>query len=244
MIVCGLDTETTGLDVNVERILELGYVLWDTDTGVPLFMDSIIMYDDTYPKITQSIVDLTGIGEDYVKRFAVDPCVGFRKFLEVTHKHQPTVIVAYNGNGYDRPLLVNELKRNGFPLPLLVAQPWVDIMQDLPEPKSIKLKYLAAEHGFVFPFAHRAVFDVLTTLLIMQKYPLDVILESAKSPEIIARALVTFDDLAGREAAKKAGFRWQEWNGKTYPKMWVKGMKEIHLAKLKESASFQVVRIV
>ena len=83
----------------------------------------------------------------------------------------------------------------------------IDTVMDLPldraKFKSMKLPYLAADHGFVNPFPHRALFDVLTMFKIASQYDLDEILKLARSPRIIIRAVVSFDE---KQKAKDAGF--------------------------------------
>jgi oligoribonuclease (3'-5' exoribonuclease) len=40
MKLLGIDLETTGLDVTKDRIIEIGMVLWETDTQTPIIVDS------------------------------------------------------------------------------------------------------------------------------------------------------------------------------------------------------------
>jgi len=77
---------------------------------------------------------------------------------------------------------------------------------DVPSPPQIttrKLAHLAAEHGFLNPFAHRAVFDVLTMLKILSCYPIENVIISSNQPLMKLVALVAFD---GRYKAKARGF--------------------------------------
>lgn len=122
------------------------------------------------------------------------------------------VIVAHNGTGFDKPMYEAHCKR-------LQTDPfqrvWIDTCLDVPYPESIttrKLIHLAAEHGFLNPFAHRAFADVLTMLKILDCYDIHEVLESAKQPTLTIRANVSYAD---REKAKARGYRWdgekKEW---------------------------------
>jgi DNA polymerase III subunit epsilon len=125
--------------------------------------------------------------------------------------------------------------------PTLRGLPVIDTLTDIPfasEPDSRKLKYLAGDHGFLNPFAHRAVFDVLTMLKVLSHYPIDKVLEYAKAPMITIRAVVDFNN---KDKAKARRFSWEKIGDKTYPKMWVKRIKEFQLEEEKKAmAPFQV----
>jgi DNA polymerase-3 subunit epsilon len=158
--------------------------------------------------------------------------------------------VAHNAP-FDRGFLLAELDRHQIAAPVLRGLPWIDTLHDIPfatQPDSKKLKYLASDHGFINPFAHRAVFDVLTMLRVLSEYDLSTVVGRAQTPDIIIRAVVPHpkrDGGLGKDKAKLAGFRWQDVDGKQYPLMWVKKIKESELgveqAKLPD---YQVIRIV
>ena len=85
-------------------------------------------------------------------------------------------------------------------------------MTDVPYPETIatrKLTYLAADHGIVNPFAHRALFDVITMMqtcveLFRKRNP------TAVFPEPECRSHP--HGVMTREAAKQMGFRWDGQN--------------------------------
>lgn len=147
-------------------------------------------------------------------------------------------VVAHNGSGFDRPMFDAQLARMLEAEALrsqIAALPWIDTCLDVPFPEAIttrKLVHLAAEHGFLNPFAHRAVFDVLTMLRVMAAYPIEPILESAKQPLVTCIAQVSYDD---REKAKARGYRWR---GQS--KLWVKHLKAHRLEEEKAQAGFPI----
>jgi len=133
-------------------------------------------------------------------------------------------ICAHNANKFDKPFLINEAERHCKANPF--NRPWIDTRTDLPLPphiKSKKLIHLAAEHDFLNPFTHRAVFDVLTMFKIMSNYPIEKIIERAKSPLIKITALVSYQQ---KELAKDEGFYWN-----SEQRVWEKELKEMDLKK-------------
>ena len=246
MRVMGIDLETTGLETSTSRITELGYVLWETETNSPILLKGDYLYDDTYPEITEEITRLTGITRSTLTEFGTIPAQGLEGLLRLCAKHKVECCVAHNGENFDRPFLNAELNRHGCNSAEFQALPWIDTRTDLPfatEPDSRRLKHLAGDHGFLNPFDHRAVFDVLTMLRVMSHYPMEKILAYQKIPFFTMRALVTFEH---KELAKGQRYSWEKIGEKTYPKQWVKRIKE-HLVPAEietcQKAGFTLVRV-
>lgn len=246
MRVLGIDLETTGLDTSTARITELGYVLWDTDKKIPILLKGEYLYDDTYPEITEEITRLTGIDLPTLQEFGTQPPQALEGLLRFCEKHQVQYCVAHNGENYDRPLLQAELKRYAYDFHRFKDIPWIDTRTDLPfasEPDSRRLKHLSGDHGFLNPFSHRAVFDVLTMLKVMSHYPMEEILAYQKIPFYTMRALVNFDH---KELAKAQRYSWEKIGDKVYPKQWVKRIKQ-HLVPAEievcKKAGFDLLQI-
>lgn len=240
MRVLGLDFETTGLDKTQERITEIGAVLWETDTGVPLQFMSCFVYDETMdarftPPTLEMMERLCGITPAMLNEFGLAPRVAFSGLEELAAKAQ--YIVAHNGNQFDKPFLFEELKRWGMTESALYKTPWLDTKEDLPHgspPDSNRLKHLALDKGFINPFPHRALTDVLTMLTVLSHWDIKDVIAYSQEPSVIVRALVPHpkqDQGAGKDAAKAAGFRWQEVDGKVFQLCWVKKIKVRQLAE-------------
>lgn len=231
MILLGVDLEADGLDVNSAHILEYAFVMWSTTYQKPLRMWQ--GYLKSPIPVSNEITEITGIRDADIEQFGESP----EKLLEV-YEWIPRCdyIVAHNGLAYDKPLLESYVKRSLLPLlPSAKNLNWIDTMFDLPYPKSIKtrqLGHLAADHGFVNPFAHRALFDVLTMLKIQAQYPLEEIVKNAESPLVEVVAMVSFET---KDEAKKRGFYWD-----SPRKLWVKKMKSNAVASLREQCPFNV----
>jgi len=243
MRLLGLDLETTGLDTGTDRIIELGLVLWEVETKRPLVTLGLFLHDDTYPKLSPLIVNLTGINQDMLDEFGTNPLANFQWLEKFVTDHKPDYIVAHNGENYDKPLFMAELRRNGVVSPNLTSIPWIDTKSDLPhatEPDSNKLKHLAMDAGFINPFAHRAVFDVLTMLRVLANYDIEKVIQYSKVPFVVVRAIVSYDD---RQLAKDQRFSWENIGDMKYPKMWVKRIKEDKLEQLRKDCNFKVVQL-
>lgn len=226
MRLLGLDFETTGLDTSKDRITEMGFALWDVPTKRPLATVGVFLYDKSYPKLSSDIIRLTGITDQILEEFGTDPASNLRVLEGFCAKHKVEYLVAHNGENFDRPLLYSELTRNAVEAPVLRALPWIDTKTDIPfavEPDSRRLNHLALDAGFINPFAHRAVFDVLTMLRILSNYPLEGVLEYQRIPFVVLRAVVGY---AQRDLAKKHRFAWQAIGEKQYPGYWVKRVKQ------------------
>jgi DNA polymerase-3 subunit epsilon len=105
--------------------------------------------------------------------------------------------------------------------------------------KTRKLGHLAAEHGFLNPFAHRALFDVLTMLRVLSFYDHKDVIKLAGEKDYVVQALVEkpwLDSGKSTSEAKENGFRW---NGER--KLWLKRVKESQLQSVEKQGSYRVV---
>lgn len=241
--VLGLDFETTGLDLKNDRVTEIGYVLWDTEEKKPLQIVNKFLWDFAYPPITEEITRLTGITQDLLTEFGVEPRSVWDGLAEFCGTTKVEYIVGHNGENFDKPFLLAELDRAGLQHAYLRGLPWIDTRTDLPflqEPDSRKLRHLALDAGFINFFEHRAVFDVLTMLRVMGHYDFATIVEESKIPFVTVRAMVSYED---RELAKAQRFSWEKCGDKTYNKQWVKRIKLNKLDAEKAKCNFQLVQL-
>lgn len=233
MLVLGLDFETTGLDTEKDSIIEIGAVLWDAKAKTPVRIGSMFINWLPQVTLTDEIVRLTGITDSFLENFGAEPASTLQDLINEI-KNVPFVI-AHNGTNFDKPILASNLKRCGLDMP---ETKWIDSSVDVPYPPHIttrKLVHLAAEHGFLNPFAHRATFDVLTMLMVVSKYDIEEIAATAAIPSVTLQAVVGF---AEKDAAKSRGFRWNKASGQ-----WVKTVKENKIEEEMRSYPFRVQRI-
>lgn len=219
MYLLGIDLETTGLDPKQNDIIEVGAILWDANQTKPVRLMSELV--QTNQVISPEITEITGLTNEDVSRFGKAPEVVLGQLKSLAENAQ--YIVAHNGREFDRLFLERYWQQWGSE----VSLPWIDTVTDVPYDDKItsrKLTHLCAEHGFLNPFAHRAVFDVMSMLKVLSHYEFSVVETFSRSPTLKLVAKVSYDD---REKAKKAGFRWDPAG-----KVWFRTVKECQLPSL------------
>lgn len=242
MLVLGVDFETSGLLVDTDRIIEVGAVLWSTNRNAPLQ----IMNEFVNPgiEVSEEITRITGITNEDIAWYGDTPYGALVRLSWLMDKAE--VVVAHNGNQFDRPLFEAECRRNGLEVP---NKHWLDTSIDLPYPPHIqtrKLTHLAAEHSFVNPFPHRAFSDVLTMLKILSFYDINETVRVSKLPSVKVAAITKkpWEDPAPEgkketDLAKARGYRWD--GGR---KLWLKTIKEHQLQQEIAEAGFQIRVVV
>lgn len=230
----GLDFETTGLDTSTCRILEIGVVQFKfgyilNSSSWLVSQPEAILYDEELRKISKLNLDIHAemVGFDEVKSI-----LRLNTLMKACD-----YVMAYNGRDYDQKVYENTCKRLGIEV---IERLWVDPMHDIEYPEEIasrKLVYLAAEHGLLNPFPHRALFDVLSMLNIAFRYDEDRMLRMAEAPSVRVQALVSYND---RDLAKAMGF---SWDGDK--KEWYKEVKDIddNLDRLKTAAAEKKIKL-
>jgi DNA polymerase-3 subunit epsilon len=233
MILLGLDLETNSDDVKTAEIVEIGMVLWDTDTETPIVMEDILVYGH---HISVESFAIHGITNQDTTLYGQSIDFAIERYKKLCRKAE--YIVAHNGNEFDKPILDRSV-RNSSPwieeMADAPSNPWIDTMTDVPYPEAIKtrkLTYLAAEHGFLNPFSHRAVFDVLTMFRVLSRYDINEVIRLANEPIKTCYAQVSFDD---KQKAKDRGYHWD-----ADKKKWFKKMKESQAKTEKEQAPFPI----
>jgi len=212
MIVLGLDFESTftdPIDPTKARIIETGAVLWDTERKMPLeIFNQVNPWLATFGPFDPRVTELTGLTEDDLNAHGrpLDKILDRLQFMMI----RAEAVVAHNGTLFDKPLLESELKRIDRPAPNKL---WFDTCCDVPYPKSVetrKLAFLAPAHGFLNPFSHRAVFDVLSMLRIMSGYDISEIHRRSIALKVRLRAVTSKpweDGGKSNQIAKDNGFR-------------------------------------
>jgi len=252
MIVMGIDTETTGLDIQKDTIIECAYCIWDTSENMPCLMRNDLLHSELENfEISQDVTNVTNLKIEHLKKWGVTHDRFFHELSINTINYKPEFIVAHNGHFFDKPMLFNNIDKFINPpsntINMIKNIPWIDTLHDLPfeegrEPKYKNLTYLAAYHEFINPFPHRALFDVMSTLKIFSKYPLDKILEKRadrikklREPRKLITATL---DFWRKDEAKLRDFKWQIWDDITREKKWIKIVPTSQI--LHESFPFKV----
>jgi DNA polymerase III subunit epsilon len=229
MLILGIDFETTGLDIQNIGVTEVGMVLWDTENRTPVKMYGTLVDPGKYAIWEPDVLagKVNDVSPEICAKFGEPDERACRSVL--SWYSNADVACAHNGNVFDRLLLDKWASRYG--LDSQKSKVWIDTKVDIDRPvrDSTRLTYMAADHNFLNPFPHRAMFDVMTMLTILNKYDLDPILELAKSPTRVVKALVPFEQ---KDLAKNRGYHPIYENGKF--NRWELPVKECRLDKERE----------
>jgi DNA polymerase-3 subunit epsilon len=234
MLLLGFDFEATSVEPETADIIEFAFVLWDTDLLQPVrTATGLLELPAEAPGLTSEVEDLTGISTEMLCDHGMFPC-HLRDAMEpLLSKADATI--SHNGLSYDLPLLKAYFARMGTKLNVDLGDwPHIDTMYDLPYPATIttrKLIYLCTEHGFMNPFPHRALFDVMSMLKLSSYYDMEAALQSAKTPMVTVQAMVTFKN---KDLAKDAGFRWD-----SEYKIWTMTHRQGHIDTLSKGWKFK-----
>ena len=220
MIIAGIDFEATSVDPQTCYPTEFALILWEAEKKQIIEPMSFLISVPTDFEITNEHV--SGLGKAFVNTYGYDwPEV---QTYVIQRLNYADYLMAHNVP-FDRVILERLIGRQN--------SRWIDTITDVPYPDRIKsrgLVHLAADHGFLNPFPHRALFDAMTMLKIVSMYDINDIIELAASPNVWVRAAVSIDD---RQKAKDRRYFWDPEN-----KFWVKQIKEINLAKEEAEANF------
>ncbi len=234
-LVLGLDLEginenlvENGVNLDLDRVTEIGAVLWDVDRCQPIKILSELIDEPDHLPLDEDTTELTGIDDAMLADWGAkgkDIVSILEKLVLMISKAD--AIVAHNGGNYDRPMIEAMAERHGVKFPQKI---WIDTGRDIEFPKMMKMRSMAAlehSHGFVNPFPHRAVTDVLSMMKIFSQYSYERIYALATSPvvSIVAdlkapnwkdqAAVAEFNRVKNKVA--KARFRWNP-SDKTWSK--------------------------
>ncbi len=168
------DIESSGVDVNNARIVEIGYVEHDTDTGEVDARSAIL--DPGIP-IPRAASEIHGIYDGHVQgrpKFDVAGPRFLARMNAVLSSHGDSAICGYNATRYDVPLFNAEMARAGHDGRIDaddVIDPLVWIRKTMPQLRSKKLAnaYVAVTGQRAPDDAHRVLVDCRMTVAIAVK---------------------------------------------------------------------------
>lgn len=215
---------------------------------------SELIWHTDYPPQPAEIVELTGITDEMLRERGLAPSEAFRKLEELMlfgpERQYPDVILAHNA-AFDRGIFEASRKRLGFDP---FTHPWLCTVTEVPWPRKFKCKklsHLAFDHGIQADVTklHRADYDCdLLIELLLKHYDFHKVLEYWRTPWAVLRAVVPApweDGGVGTGHAKALGFGWEKvWGTElTFPKCWVKRVKETEIEAIKAQAPFKLMRL-
>lgn len=227
MNVLIVDTETTGLDPECDRVIELGAILYSIDHHSTLHQLSVLLPTEHNPQ--EKLNGISAAASQAISDTLLEQSLAI--FQQVVTESD--YAIAHNAN-FDRQWF------DGHHLPILAKEgqpmPWLCTMSDFRWPLAAKqgcsLVNLALDYGIGVNAAHRALTDCqLIAMLFDRVNDLPALVSVASQPKYLYRAHVSYND---RSLAKEAGFRW---NSKS--KIWSRKLGEREV----ETLPFAVSRL-
>ncbi len=193
-----VDLETTGLDAASDKIIEIGILEFAIEDGkAPVITQMYSALEDPGIEIPAEIEKITGISTALVTGQKID--------WEVVNKFfaRSSIAIAHNA-AFDTGFLRqrNELDLEG----VHWACSCKHINWQSYGFKSKSLNYLACDHGFINPFAHRALFDAATTFRVIAPY-MNELIERSYEREVLVSA--TYSPFETKDKLRARGYHWE-----------------------------------
>ncbi len=196
-----LDLETTGLNPKEDVITELGIIEFACDDQFknPSISKMYSGLQDPKRPLTPEIIAITGLTDELLKGRSID-----WNSVNMTMS-QADFIVAHNVQ-FDRSFLLESgnVEKEIFEKDWACSQRHIDWPTHSPG-RSSALNYLAADHGFVNPFAHRALFDCATTFRLISPHVKELISRSQQKEFLVAATFAPFEK---KDLLKERKYRW------------------------------------
>lgn len=260
-----LDFETQGNEPETTNVTEVGATLLYCHPfieGEPIELrrfeekaglSQLCYQPDEYMPQTPEIVEITGVTDEMLKADGRPPD---RVFVEQLFPlvEQADWVLAHK-KSFDQVVYESTCRRLG----LTPAEPksgWICTLTEVPYPDRYRCKqlsHLAYDHGVIVhpDKLHRAKNDVdLLAQFITTKYKIEDIIKFRNTPWAYLRACIPppwEDGGKGKELAKGIGYGFEKARGTeapSFPKMWVKRVKETEIEKEKRLAPFKITRLV
>lgn len=192
-----IDLETTGLDAGKDRIIEVGMLefTWDGQHA-PVLTEIYGGLQDPKRPLTPEISALTGLTDEQLQGAEVD----WERIRKALARSQ--LVVAHNA-AFDAGFLANCGQLDGLKLHWACSSRHIDWKAHGFGTRA--LNYLAADHGFVNPFAHRAVFDCATTFRLIQPHMAEMVERSFATEYCVWAEGAPFES---KDKLKERGYRW------------------------------------
>ncbi len=192
-----VDVETTGLNPSEDSVIELGLIEFRVGSdGHPIISSMYSGLEDPMAPLSEDVARLTGLTNETLSNERIEWGL-VRKYWD-----RASVVIAHNAE-FDRAFLTARPELRG------VRKHWACSLRHIDWRAkhfgSLKLQYLAADHGFANPFAHRAMFDCATTFRLISPH-LSELIESSYEPEY--EIIAVGSPFETKDILKQNGYRW------------------------------------
>jgi DNA polymerase III subunit epsilon len=202
-----VDTETTGMNAKMDRVIELGIVVFEyvAETGaIGPVVGSLSALEDPGIPIPPEVAAIHHITDDMVKGKRIDDAV-LAQLLEGV-----SLVIAHNAK-FDRPFLEARF-------PLFMKMPWACSIRDVEWRDSgyasSALEFLAYRTGFFYD-GHRAEIDCRALLAVLARplgnktetTALKMLLDHAR--EKTSKIFALNSPFASKDLLKARGYRWE-----------------------------------
>jgi DNA polymerase-3 subunit epsilon len=228
-VILGIDFETSGLIPGRDFITEVAYVIKQVGRVKPLKIHHAYLWNQYAGSLSDEIVELTKITPDLLNEYGRDSSEVLDELASDVADYKVDYMMAHNAP-FDRGMLhawVKSLHEDPDDprMQRLLDIRWICTKKDiLWNFHSNKLFYVGAELGFINPFPHDALSDVLSMFKCVSEaiksnviHSFDAIIRRATTPDVI---LVGNPGYERKDEAKKRNFRWNP-----QAKRWEKSVK-------------------
>jgi len=153
--ICILDFETTGLNPEIDEIIEYALKVYNQD----ILIESLVK--PNLIDVSERITEITGIKPDDVEQKGItqlDACNNINEFIE---NNNIKYILAHNGDRFDYLFLKNLYARNYKILPNIKYIDTINIFKNILTVQSYSQKNLCKYYNVTQENAHRAIGDVI-----------------------------------------------------------------------------------
>lgn len=219
-----VDVETTGIDPENDKIIEIGVLEFAVDQD---FNCNIVsMYsglEDPQEPLKPEIVKLTHLTDAVLsgKKIQWDTV---RQYFD-----KASIVVAHNC-AFDRAFLMRRTELSDVDVHWACSVKHVD--WEKKGFRSRALNYLAADHGFVNPFAHRALFDCASTFRLVAPHIKELMDNSYQREYRVFATGAPFDM---KQKLKERAYMWDP-----DQRVWYKNVLEASLTIEREFLSAEI----
>jgi DNA polymerase-3 subunit epsilon len=196
-----VDLETSGLNPEQDQIIEIGLIefAYQADT-MPMIINMYSGLEEPTQEISEEITRITGITNLMLKGRTID-----WEFVRALVE-RASIVIAHNV-AFDSSFLRLRPELAGAEVHWACSAKHIDWTTKGFRTRA--LNYLAADHGFLNPFAHRALFDAATTFRLVAPH-LDELIERSYEKELVVEAVGS--PFESKDVLRLHGYRWDPQN--------------------------------